>query len=307
VNYYFANQSTNYEQVILSKTLWTCPRPKPRPLDEARRRIMDLRHGDVVFHYQKAALRAVSTVTEEAIKFPRPPEYPAREGEGDDGWLVRVEPLITGLELGYKELGSIITVGQHGPLNSDGSGAARGKFLSNVSAEDGRRLLEYLDIAPGDPDDSWLGRPRTFWDGDDSDVEGFNKARAEQQDLRRHLIAGRPSAGCSLCGRELPINLLIAAHIKPRSQCTEVERRDFQTVAMLVCSLGCDALFEWGYITVDDKGIIVSLRPTTTPHAAQAVTDLLGRACSAHTAATAGHFASHMSLARQRYGSALKR
>ncbi|MHA7146470.1 hypothetical protein ACX80U_17315 [Arthrobacter sp. TmT3-37] len=307
MNYYFANQSTNYEQVILSKTLWTCPRPEPRRLDEARRRIMDLRRGDVVFHYQKAALRAVSTVTEEAIKFPRPPEYPAREGEGDDGWLARVEPLITGLELGYKELGSIITVGQHGPLNSDGSGAARGKFLSNVSAEDGRRLLEYLDIAPGDPDDSWLGRPLTFWDGDNSDVEGFNKARAEQQDLRRHLIAGRASAGCSLCGRELPINLLIAAHIKPRSQCTEAERRDFQTVAMLVCNLGCDALFEWGYIAVDDKGIIVSLRPTTTPHAAEAVTGLLGRACSAHSAATASHFASHMSLARQRQDSALKR
>lgn len=307
MDYYFANQSRNYEQVILTKTLWTCPRPKPRSLDEARRLIKDLRCGDVVFHYQKAALRAVSTVTEEAINYPRPPEYPAREGELDDGWLVRVEPFVAGLELGYKDLGSIIAVGQHGPLNSDNSGAAQGKFLSRISAEDGQRLLKALDLVLPGPDDSWLGRPSTFWDGDDSDVEAFGRVRAEQQDLRRHLIAGRTSAGCSLCGRELPINLLIAAHIKPRSQCTEAERRDFQAAAMLVCNLGCDALFEWGYVAVDNQGKIISLRPATTSHAVQAVTAMVGRTCSTHNAATAIHFASHIELVQQREGTRIGR
>ena len=301
MDYYFANQKTNYEQVILTKTLWTCPRPKNRPLEEARRLITDLRRGDVVFHYQNAALRAVSRVTEEAIVSPRPPEYPARPGEGNDGWLVRVEPLVKGLNLGYRDLGSIITVGQQGPLNKDGSGAAR-KFLSRISAADGQRLLEALNLVVPGVNDSFLGRPSTFWDADDSDVETFGKVRAEQRDLRRHLIAGRVSADCSLCGHELPTTLLIAAHIKPRSQCSEAERRDFETVAMLVCSLGCDALFEWGYIAVNDHGQIMNPRPAVTPRAVEAVTSLLGLRCHAHNVDTAPHFAAHRNTAQQLAG-----
>lgn len=300
MSYYFANQSRNYEKVILAKTLWTCPRPSRR--DESRRLIQDLRCGDVVFHYQRGALRAVSTVTREAIAHLRPPEYPANPGEKDAGWLVRVEPFATGVDLGYKELGSIITQGEQGGLNSNSSGAVQGKFLSRISDEDGKRLLHYLNLAEPQLDDSWLGRPSAFWDGDDSDIEGFAKVRAEQQDLRRHLIAGRESADCALCGHTFPTNLLIAAHIKPRSQCTEAERRDFQTVAMLVCNLGCDALFEWGYIMVDDQGTTVSLRSAPTPATRQAVALLLGRQCSAYTTATADHFAAHLASARRRAG-----
>lgn len=298
--YYFANQSRNYEQVIVAKTLWTCPRPAPRNLDEARRLIMDLQPGDVIFHYQKAALRAVSTVTEEAVDHPRPPEYPARDGEKNEGWLVRVEPLVTDLEVGYRRLNSLITVGQQGPLNSDGSGAAQGKFLSQLSVEDRQRLLEEVDVIIPSPDDNWLGRPSTFWDGDASDTEGFGKVRAEQRDLRRHLIAGRTSGECSLCGRELPINLLIAAHIKPRAPCSEAERRNFESVAMLVCNLGCDALFEWGYVAVDEGGRIVSATRPTTPHIREAVGELVARPCSAHSTATADHFASHKEIAERR-------
>ncbi|MFD1846765.1 hypothetical protein [Arthrobacter flavus] len=300
MEYYFANQATNYEQVILSKTLWTCPRPE-RKIDEARRLIHDLRRGDVILHYKDGALRAVSTVTVPAVAHPRPPEYPPRPGEGENGWLVLVEPLRKDINMGYKELGSIIALGQHGPLKSDGRGAAQGKFLSRVSAQDGHKLLDRLHLVIPDPDGSWLGRPPSFWDGDDSDIVRFGKARAEQQDLRHHLIAGRRSALCSLCSRDLPANLLIAAHIKPRSRCSEAERRDFEAVAMLVCNLGCDALFEWGYVAVDHTGHITQVRPSLTPHTEQAVSRLLGLNCPSHNAATAPHFASHLDLAKQRH------
>lgn len=90
-------------------------------------------------------------------------------------------------------------------------------------------------------------------------------ARGEQAALKRHLLPGA-SGTCALCGRHLPKAVLHAAHIKKRSACDEAEKRDLANVAMLACTLGCDALFEHGYVTVDDQGHIqVSHLAADTP------------------------------------------
>ena len=74
-------------------------------------------------------------------------------------------------------------------------------------------------------------------------------ARREQAALRDRLLGGKAFAQCGVCGRAIPRALLIAGHIKRRESCNPNEKRD-PNVAMLVCSLGCDALFEHGYISV---------------------------------------------------------
>ncbi|WP_354642920.1 hypothetical protein [Kitasatospora camelliae] len=79
--------------------------------------------------------------------------------------------------------------------------------------------------------------------------------RGEQAALKRHLLPG-PTGACALCGRVLPATFLIAAHIKKRAVCTDDEKRDFTNIAMLACSLGCDSLYERGYVTVADDGRI---------------------------------------------------
>ena len=66
------------------------------------------------------------------------------------------------------------------------------------------------------------------------------------------------------------------------------------------CNLGCDALFEWGYIAVNDQGNVTSVRPTTTPHTAQAIARLQGLPCSAYNSMTALNFAAHVTFAQQR-------
>lgn len=86
--------------------------------------------------------------------------------------------------------------------------------------------------------------------------------RREQGILRGALGIGTGDGTrlhpCGLCGRELPERLLIAAHVKPRSNCSEAERVDIPSVVMIACSLGCDALYEHGYISVGKEGTILA-------------------------------------------------
>lgn len=89
-----------------------------------------------------------------------------------------------------------------------------------------------------------------------TDAFAERKVRREQRLLRRALGLGGGSHPCALCGREFPDRLLVAAHIKKRSKCSHEEKIDIPAVAMIACALGCDALFEHGYVVVNDEGII---------------------------------------------------
>jgi predicted restriction endonuclease len=84
--------------------------------------------------------------------------------------------------------------------------------------------------------------------------EAVRKARGEQDALRKKLFPDT-TARCELCGRDLPTELLVAAHIKKRQHCTDNERRSMEVV-MAACRLGCDELYERGLITVADDGSI---------------------------------------------------
>ena len=90
----------------------------------------------------------------------------------------------------------------------------------------------------------------------DARVESLR--RTEQGYLRRRLLGDAQEGDCDLCGRSFPAELLVAAHIKPRYECTDAERRDIPAVAMLACGFGCDELYERGLLSVDDVGSIVA-------------------------------------------------
>lgn len=297
MTFWWANQKENYPDAIAERSLWTCPRPKGRTLDEGRAYIKDLRRGDVVFHYHDKHIRAVSTVTQELVPHPRSPAYRAREGEGNDGWLVRVSPIRTDLNLHFSRVAELIRIGMPGPLNrSQPPRPQQGRYLSLLSDADGRQLLRELSIEAPLSDDGFFGRPSGYWDGDETDSLVIAELRNEQGKLRKALLGGRHEATCAMCGRLLPNRMLIAGHIKPRSKCSEEERRNYRTVAMLICALGCDALFEWGYIVVHGSGVIGRGRTTETPDLEHLVERLVDEKCSAHTEETAPNFAAHMNL-----------
>ena len=60
--------------------------------------------------------------------------------------------------------------------------------------------------------------------------------------------------------------------------CTEEEKRDAANNVMAACQLGCDALFERGYIGLDTTGHVIITKPgDISDSLATALDDLRGR------------------------------
>lgn len=296
MRYWWASQGRNYATAIAQGSLWTSPW-RVGTIRSDRILIKSIRIGDIVFHYENRAVRAVSRVVADWVPAARPSGYPKRNDDDlDAGWLVRVEPMVTGLDLDFHELPSIINVGAPGPLNRDGS--PQQKYLSAISDEDGAQLLERLgvDQAADARANVEAGRVDAIWDRGETDAVSIGRRRREQGQLRAYLLNGRIAADCDLCGRELPASLLVAAHILPRAVTDDIDRRDFASVAMLACSLGCDALFETAYIVVDDAGVIRFGRPTESEALRELLDGLVGRSCTAFNGRTAANFAARRRL-----------
>ncbi len=102
----------------------------------------------------------------------------------------------------------------------------------------------------------------------DPQTSVLTKFRAEQYFIREYLLLQHQdeskqtsidSGACMLCKKTLPAKMLVAAHVKPRAKCTHEERADIENIAMLQC-VTCDALYENGYISIQDNGQIIISR-----------------------------------------------
>jgi len=87
--------------------------------------------------------------------------------------------------------------------------------------------------------------------------------RKEQTILQEWIFEERNANACAICQREFQRSALRAAHKKPRFACTPVERLD-PNIVMPLCLLGCDFLYEEGYILVH-KGKVTQSPMAITP------------------------------------------
>jgi hypothetical protein len=130
-----------------------------------------------------------------------------------------------------------------------------------------------------------------------TEVKALRSGRREQRTLRWALGLGTGNNQCSICGRLFPDRLLIAAHIKKRSECSDSERIDIPAVAFIACSLGCDVLFEHGYIGVDENQIIVPVRSMAADNSqlSEIIKGLIGKQINGVTEKSDGYFSWHRS------------
>jgi hypothetical protein len=91
--------------------------------------------------------------------------------------------------------------------------------------------------------------------------------RAEQSVLRESLLHGAAIGKCELCGRSMDSKLLVAAHIKKRSHCSDTEKRDLANIGMLNCKFGCDELYERGFVSISEDWTVIRKSSVKDPTA----------------------------------------
>ncbi len=114
--------------------------------------------------------------------------------------------------------------------------------------------------------------------------------RREQKILREILFGSATVKQCGICGREYPVSLLVVAHIKARAHCTESERLETEHNLMPLCLLGCDSLFEKGFISVKDGYVIKGPIEANTKDLKAQITPLLGADCAYWTLESRQYF-----------------
>ncbi|WP_441247384.1 hypothetical protein [Kitasatospora sp. McL0602] len=147
-----------------------------------------------------------------------------------------------------------------------------------------------------DPTDPGEGNPDRYLDIDgELDQRARTLVRREQQRLRRAKFGTAERITCALCGTSLPDRVVHTAHIKRRRDCDIYERRDLANV-MGACVLGCDVLFEHGYLYVSEQGVVTpAAGAIDDPGLAPALTALTGRRCAEFTEDSRPYFAWHRS------------
>lgn len=115
-------------------------------------------------------------------------------------------------------------------------------------------------------------------------------SRTEQIWLRVNLFGNLKEAKCAICKKYRPVNLMVAGHIKPRYKCTIQERLDINIV-MPVCKIGCDDLYEKGYVLVSNEGYIIRNNDIpATFELDQFISEIEGLKCDFHNTYTKNYF-----------------
>jgi hypothetical protein len=287
-NFWWAFQSQNFRHVYLDGTLWAPLKGAGGQRVASWETLHDVRPGDVVLNFKSPAVQGISLVA----TLPTPSYPPLRgykEPTDTNGILVLTDPLGE-VRIPREDAYRILPLGR-GPVTANG-GSNNG-YVYLVEPDAALKLLHHagLEIGNGgdkEPDGAW---PSELYVGGPSDTLTLAAVRTEQRYLRNQQLQLRGSS-CSLCGHSYPDEFLVAAHIKPRSRCSEGERMDTRNVSMLACLFGCDALFERGYLIVGADGTIGAGKPghgQVRDHLGY----LFGRSCLAHDERSRDYFAWH--------------
>lgn len=167
-----------------------------------------------------------------------------------------------------------------------------------LSEELSERVLTLFDLKsevyfPEVSEEEFEQEVLQFNDHKELDTNRSVKGRKEQTFLRKQLFRNKKNGVCGICGKEYPVDLLVAAHIKKRSKCTREERLDYKNIVMPMCKFGCDDLYEKGYIVVIDGKILKNNNKIFTADLVQKVSLIENNKCSFWNESTHKYFDWH--------------
>lgn len=287
--FWWANQSVNFDPVYDDGTLWAPLKDRRGQHVDHWRTLDEARPGDLVFHYSSPEIRGLSRVAT-MPQSAHPPRGYNDVPTDTKGTLLLTEP-VREIRITRDQALDALDSG-HGPVTANG--ILRHGYFFPLNAGDSLELLRQAGLEAtnriGTEASVLVEAPELFLGGA-SDRLAIVAVRAEQRFLRNQQLQ-RWGSMCSLCGRALPKEMLVAAHIKPRWACSENERMDTRHVSMLACLFGCDALFEYGYVVVDEDGVIES-GGRSNEQTEFRTQDIVGRQCMAYGDESSRYFAWH--------------
>lgn len=119
-----------------------------------------------------------------------------------------------------------------------------------------------------------------------------SKRRIEQAFLKSYLFGRNIFGKCACCQKIFPVSFLVTAHIKKRAHCLDEERKDLDIV-MPMCKLGCDELFEKGYIYVEEGEFKILDILISTEHLRERLKEIDGKKCAYYSEKTKAYFEWH--------------
>jgi putative restriction endonuclease len=275
MKYWWVSQGKTYNSELKGGFLWSPQKNQDDTSNFSYEFMKEIQKGDFILSFHKKMLPAISIAKGKAYAYDKPKNFDKDESWGKTGWRVDTD---------YYEFSNIIKPKDFiddikiflpqnkSPLQRNGNGNQA--YLFNISEE----LVNYLASKIGEEAKKILnGRTvknvknfitenhnligkninheEKLKNIQETDTTAESKSRNEQPILRDYLFGKKDIDFCDICGKELPVSLLCAAHIKKRSKCSKSEKVDINVV-MSNCYLGCDGFYEKGFIYVNQNGLI---------------------------------------------------
>lgn len=160
------------------------------------------------------------------------------------------------------------------------------------------RLQLYSDYYSNDISDGEYEKEIKHLMNSNLDTITNGTSRKEQSYLRKKIFKDKKLETCSICGAELPVDLLVTAHLKRRADCTKDERLDVENIVLPMCKMGCDDLYEKGYILVEQGVIKVNENKYKTPWLERYLDRIDGTKCTGWKKEMAKYFEYHNTRAQ---------
>lgn len=265
--FWWVNHKQTRDHEVRGGYLWSPMRNADGRFNQTYENMRLARPGDLVFSYANGQIGAVGQVTEGATASPKPTEFGnVGSNWSDEGWLVSVYFSPTPKHLRPKS--QIETIGpllpsRYSPIQPNGDGN-QGCYLAGISDALGALLLAWLGIeaTPEFARQLFVAEPDFNAEllDDIHAIEGdvavpetqrlqLARARIGQGLFRKRVMLVDPR--CRVTGVN-DSRLLIASHIKPWRDATNIERINGFNGIML--SPHIDALFDERLITFEDDG-----------------------------------------------------
>lgn len=295
MSFWWVNQGDSFEEARKLGALWAPLEDKGGHKQPSWETLDEVKPGDLVFHFAKKKVRGISTVTSPS----RIAEIRIRDrGQWQDlGREIEVEAQDFDFTISLDEIPLELRTGSESGTDTpfDKNGKVKQGYLFKLPQAGAQFLLTRLNLVNSEEQKSLDQQVKEllgdFSSGTDKLITGT--FRREQRALRQHLIGNKKSGECGICGRLLSSNLLVASHIKPRNECSEKERTD-PSVVMLACVLGCDSLFDKGFIYIDKNGKIrVSGKSEPYPDLCKFISPMDGQVAKAYSERAKDYFEWH--------------